>query len=162
MRGVGHASARRVHGAGSASLETRMIKALDHIAIAVPDLSDAIRRFCDDMGLTLAGQEDVESARTTTAFLPLPGTRIELIHPLRGEGPVATFLEKRGGGLHHICFETDDILGDMARLRAKGYRFLSETPQPGAHDTQVAFIHPKSAGGVLIELAQHPTGDGGH
>lgn len=133
-----------------------MIKRLDHIAIAVPDLDAAIRRFCEDLGLPLAGQEDVLAAKTTTAFVPAGETRIELIHPLNGEGPVAKYLEKRGGGLHHLCFETDDIDGDMELLRGKGYRFLTDAPTPGAHDTRVAFIHPKSCGGVLIELAEHP------
>jgi methylmalonyl-CoA/ethylmalonyl-CoA epimerase len=132
------------------------IRGLDHIAIAVDDLPEGIRRFCDDLGLTLAGTEDVESAQTATAFIPVGDTRIELIHPLGGQGPVARHLEKRGPGLHHICFRTDDIEGDMARLTAKGYRFLTEAPTPGAHGTRVAFIHPKSAGGVLIELAEHP------
>lgn len=133
-----------------------MITRLDHIAVAVPDLDEAIRRFVEDLGLELAGREDVSSAQTRTAFLPVPGTRIELIHPLDGQGPVQKFLETRGGGLHHLCFETDDIDADMARLKARGYRFLSEAPTPGAHGTRVAFIHPKSAGGVLIELAEHP------
>ena len=133
-----------------------MITGLDHIAIAVPDLQAAIARFAEDMGIPLKGTEDVPSAKTTTAFFPISGTQIELIHPLNGEGPVAKFLDKRGGGLHHICFSTDDIEADMARLQAKGYRFLSEAPKPGAHGTRVAFIHPKSAGGVLIELAEHP------
>jgi methylmalonyl-CoA epimerase len=133
-----------------------MIKRLDHIAIAVPDLDAAIRRFCEDLGLPLAGQEDVLAAKTTTAFVPAGETRIELIHPLDGQGPVAKYLEKRGGGLHHLCFETDDIDGDMQMLREKGYRFLTDAPTPGAHDTRVAFIHPKSCGGVLIELAEHP------
>lgn len=134
-----------------------MIKRLDHIAIAVPDLEAALQRFVNDMGLKLAGQEDVPTQSTSTAFLPIEGTQIELIHPMNGEGPVAAYLEKRGGGLHHLCFETDDIDADMARLVDKGYRFLSDTPQPGAHGTRVAFIHPKSCGGVLIELAEHPT-----
>ncbi len=133
-----------------------MIRALDHIAIAVPDLTEAIRRFAEDFGIPFEGTEDVVSAKTTTAFFPLPGTKIELIHPLNGEGAVATFLDKRGGGLHHLCFRTDDLQGDMDRLSAKGYRFLSNAPQPGAHGTRIAFIHPKSTGGVLIELAQHP------
>ena len=133
-----------------------MIKRLDHIAIAVPDLDAAITRFCEDLGLPLSGQEDVLAAKTTTAFVPAGETRIELIHPLNGEGPVAKFLEKRGGGLHHLCFETDDIDGDMELLRGKGYRFLTDAPTPGAHDTRVAFIHPRSCGGVLIELAEHP------
>jgi len=136
-----------------------MLIRLDHIAIAVPDLEAAIRRFCDDMGLTLEGREDVPSAKTTTAFIPVPGTRIELVHPLNGEGAIQKHLDKRGGGLHHICFETDDIEADMERLRSKGYRLLSDTPQPGAHGTRIVFIHPKSCGGVLIELAEHPKGD---
>ena len=134
-----------------------MIRRLDHIAIAVPDMEAAIARFVDDLGIELAGREAVPSESTSTAFLPIDGTKIELIHPIAGEGPVAAYLEKRGGGLHHLCFETDDIEADMARLKEKGYRFLSEAPKPGAHGTRVAFIHPKSCGGVLIELAEHPT-----
>ena len=133
-----------------------MIRRLDHIAIAVPDMEAAIARFVDDLGIELAGREDVPSESTSTAFLPIDGTKIELIHPIAGEGPVAAYLEKRGVGLHHLCFETDDIEADMARLKEKGYRFLSEAPKPGAHGTRVAFIHPKSCGGVLIELAEHP------
>ena len=136
-----------------------MITRLDHIAIAVPDLAEALRRFCDDLGLALEGQEDVVSAQTRTAFLLVEGTHIELIHPLDGQGPVQKFLETRGGGLHHLCFETDDIDGDMARLKEKGYRFLTDAPTPGAHGTRVVFIHPKSAGGVLIELAEHPAAE---
>ena len=133
-----------------------MIIGLDHIAIAVADFEAAIQRFLEDFGLTHAGNEDVHSAQTKTAFFPITGTKIELIHPLDGAGPVQKHLEKRGEGLHHICFKTDDVVGDMNRLREKGYRFLSDAPTPGAHGTLVAFIHPKSAGGVLIELAQHP------
>lgn len=135
-----------------------MIVALDHIAIAVPDLQQAISRFMDDFGLTFAGTEDVEAARTTTAFFPISGTSIELVHPLRGEGPIAGYLEKKGGGIHHICFRSDDIEADMQRLRDKGYQFLSDAPQPGAHNSRVVFIHPRSCGGVLIELNQ-PAGD---
>lgn len=133
-----------------------MIVALDHIAIAVPDLERAIRRFLEDFGLPYEGTEDVESAQTTTAFFPLPATSIELVHPLRGEGPVKGYLEKRGGGIHHLCFRSDDIDADVARLKAKGYQFLSDAPTPGAHDCRVIFIHPKSCDGVLIELSQPP------
>lgn len=133
-----------------------MILSLDHIAIAVPDLEAAIKRFAEDFGITYEGTEPVPAAKTTTAFFPISGTKIELIHPLNGEGPVQKYLEKRGGGLHHLCFRTDDVEGDMKRLTEKGYRFLSDAPTPGAHGTRVAFIHPKSAGGVLIELAEHP------
>jgi len=133
-----------------------MITGLDHIAIAVPDLKKAIARFAEDFGISLKGMEDVEDAKTTTAFFPISGTQIELVHPLNGEGPVQTYLDRKGGGLHHICFKTDDVAADMKRLQEKGYIFLSEEPTPGAHDTKVAFIHPKSTDGVLIELAEHP------
>ena len=134
-----------------------MIVRLDHIAIAVPDLQAAITRFADDFGLQLGGTEDVPTEHTSTAFLPIEGTQIELIHPMDGQGSVQKFLDKRGGGIHHLCFESDDIDADMKRLTAKGYRFLSDAPKPGAHGTRVAFIHPKSTGGVLIELAEHPS-----
>ena len=131
-----------------------MITHLDHIAIAVPDLAAAIARFADDFGLTLSGTEDVATEQTATAFFPIPGTRIELVAPMGGEGPIASSLEKQGPGIHHLCFRSDDIEADMARLSAKGYRFINDTPKPGAHGSRVAFIHPKSTGGVLIELAQ--------
>jgi methylmalonyl-CoA/ethylmalonyl-CoA epimerase len=131
-----------------------MIVALDHIAIAVPDFEKAIKRFLEDFGLTFEGTEDVESAKTSTAFFPLPPTSIELVHPLRGEGPIAKFLEKKGGGIHHLCFRSDNIEEDVARLRAKGYEFLSDAPTPGAHNCKVIFIHPKSCDGVLIEINQ--------
>lgn len=137
-----------------------MITALDHIAVAVPDLQKAIRRFCEDFGLPLGGTEDVVEAKTTAAFLPLPPTNIELIHPLNDEGPVKGFLEKRGGGLHHLCFRSDDIDADVARLREKGYQFLSDAPTPGAHNSRVIFIHPKSCDGVLIEINQPAAGHG--
>lgn len=134
-----------------------MILGLDHVAIAVPDLERAIRRFADDLGLAFEGTEDVEPAQTTTAFFPLPApTSIELIHPLRGDGPVKGFLDKRGPGLHHLSFRTDDIEGDMRRLADKGYRLLSDAPKPGAHGTRVVFVHPKDFEGVLIELTEHP------
>lgn len=133
-----------------------MITALDHIAIAVPDLQRAVERFTKDFDLACAGTEDVADAKTTTAFFPLPPTSIELVHPLNGEGPVAKYLEKKPGGIHHLCFRTDDINADIQRLKQKGYQFLSESPQPGAHGCQVIFIHPKSCDGVLIELSQPP------
>jgi len=136
-----------------------MITGLDHIAVAVPDLERAIRRFAEDFGFRLAGVEAVAVAQTTTAFFPVAATSIELVHPLDGKGPIAKYLEKRPGGLHHLCFRSDDIDGDMARLRAKGYEFLNETPQAGAHGCRVAFIHPKSCDGVLVELSQPAAGE---
>ena len=131
-----------------------MITSLDHIAIAVPDFEKAVKRFMEDFGLSFDGTEDVPSAKTKTAFFSLPETHIELVHPLDGEGPIAKYLETRPGGIHHLCFRTDNIDDDVHRLRALGYQFLSEEPSPGAHGARVIFIHPKSCDGVLIELSQ--------
>jgi methylmalonyl-CoA epimerase len=132
-----------------------MVAALDHIAIAVPDLGKAVNRFIEDFGLKLERIEEVESAQTTTAFYPMPTTNIELVSPpLRGGGPIAKYLERRPGGIHHICFRTDNIAEDVERLKAKGYQFLSDAPYSGAHGCMVIFIHPKSCDGVLIELSQ--------
>ena len=139
-----------------------MIVALDHIAIAVPDLEKAIKRFMEDFDLPFKGQEDVEAAKTSTAFFPLPETSIELVHPLKGEGPIQGYLDKKGGGLHHLCFRSDDIEADVERLKAKGYQFLSEAPTLGAHNSKVIFIHPKSCDGVLIELNQPQGEEGEH
>lgn len=130
-----------------------MITALDHIAIAVPDLEAAIARFSQDFGLELKGIEDVTSAQTKTAFFPLPETQIELLHPLDGKGPIAKFLQRRSG-LHHLCFRSDNIYADIERLKSKGYQFITDQPQPGAHSSLTIFIHPKSCDGVLVEISQ--------
>jgi|TARA_Y100000310_G_scaffold332118_1_gene407084 methylmalonyl-CoA epimerase len=131
-----------------------MITGLDHIAIAVPDFDKAIKRFMQDFGLSFEGCEDVVAAKTSTAFFPLAASSIELVHPLKGEGPIASYLDKRGGGLHHLCFRSNDLEADVERLREKGYQFLTEAPTLGAHNAKVIFIHPKSCDGVLIELNQ--------
>jgi methylmalonyl-CoA/ethylmalonyl-CoA epimerase len=135
-----------------------MIVALDHIAIAVPDLQRAIDRFLGDFGLTFEGTENVEAAKTTTAFFPIDGTSIELVHPLDGQGPLVQHLEKRGPGIHHLCFRSDNLDEDVVNLKGKGYLFLSDEPSVGAHNTRVIFIHPKSCDGVLIELNEYPEG----
>lgn len=131
-----------------------MITGLDHIAIAVPHLAKAIERFVNDFGLTLSGQEDVIAEQTSTAFFPISLTSIELVNPIDGAGPIAKYLDKRGGGIHHLCFRSDNLDEDVAHLRLKGYQFLSDIPKMGAHDCRVIFIHPKSCDGVLIELNQ--------
>jgi len=131
-----------------------MITALDHIAIAVPDLEKSIKRFMEDFDLNFEGTEEVIAAKTSTAFFPVPPTSIELVHPLNGEGPIAGYLEKKGPGLHHLCFRSDDIEADVERLKEKGYVFLSDKPSNGAHNSKVIFIHPKSCDGVLIEINQ--------
>jgi methylmalonyl-CoA/ethylmalonyl-CoA epimerase len=132
-----------------------MIIALDHIAIAVPDLDAALRKFVDDLGLAHTGNDDVPSQKTRTGFLPVDGpTRIELVTPIDGAGPIQAALDKRGPGLHHLCFRVDNLDADVARLRALGWQFTSDAPTAGAHGTRVIFVHPKSTGGVLIELSE--------
>ena len=131
-----------------------MITGLDHIAIAVPNLEKAIERFMHDFGLSYQGCEDVASAKTSTAFFSVPETKVELVHPLNGEGPISKFLQKRPGGLHHLCFRSNDIHADILHLRNKGYEFLSQEPQLGAHGARVIFIHPKCCDGVLVEINQ--------
>ena len=138
-----------------------MILGLDHVAIAVPELDAAVKRFVEDLGLTLSAVEDVLTAETRTAFLPISGpTQLELVTPLDGKGPLVAQLAKRGPGLHHLCFRTDDLDGDVAKLRAKGWQFTTEAPKGGAHGTRVMFAHPRSTGGVLLELAEYPAEHG--
>jgi len=129
-----------------------MITSLDHIAIAVPDLQKAITRFSEDLGLNFNGQEKVHSSKTEVAFFPIKGTQIELVHPINHEGPIQHFIEKYGAGLHHLCFQSDNLDEDIKKLRSKGYHFTSEEPSLGAHNTRVIFIHPKCFDGVLVEL----------
>lgn len=128
-------------------------KRIHHIGIAVSDLdSGAALWGPDGLGLVEEGREDVVPARTRVAMFPVGESRIELLEPMGEDTPVAGFLAKRGPGIHHICFEVDDIDAEVERLRGLGVRLLSETPQPGAHGSRVMFIHPKDSGGVLVEL----------
>ncbi len=131
-----------------------MIIGLNHIAIAVPELNRAIEQLVHDLGMTMTSTEEVSSQYTSVAFFPIDKTHIELVSPTDEKSPLHKFIVNRGGGLHHLCFETDSLLEDMAKLKAKGYKLLNETPQVGAHQTQVAWIHPTSFHGVLIELVQ--------
>ena len=140
-----------------------MITGLDHIAVAVSDLGDGIRRLAEDFGLHVADIEAVREAMTTTAFFPIKKTRIELIHPLDGQGPVQKYLDKqRRGGLHHLCFGSDNIDADVARLKQRGYQFLTDDPYPGAGGSRVIFIHPKCCDGVLVEINQPAAGKSSH
>jgi methylmalonyl-CoA/ethylmalonyl-CoA epimerase len=136
-----------------------MIISLDHIAVAVADLDGAIARWTTELGLALDGAEDVPSQQTRTAFVAIPatGAHVELVTPMDGKGPIAAALAKRGPGLHHLCFRSDDLDGDVARLKAKGWQFTTDAPTPGAHGKRVIFVHPKSTGGVLVELSEGPT-----
>jgi len=127
---------------------------IDHVGIAVKSIAEAARLYVAGLGLELERIETVSEQGVKVGFLPLGESEIELLEPLSAESAVAQFLEKRGEGLHHLCIEVPDIRAAMARLREQGARLLSEEPSQGAGGSLVAFVHPRSANGVLLELSQ--------
>ncbi|MFB0505725.1 MAG: methylmalonyl-CoA epimerase [Thermodesulfobacteriota bacterium] len=133
-----------------------MIKRIDHIAIAVNDMNEAAKFYTDILQLDLCGVEVVTEQKTKVGFLKIGGSNIELVQPASDDSPLAKFLETRGPGIHHICLEVDDIQKEVEKLKKRGVRMIDDTPRPGAHNTRVAFIHPKSSGGVIIELNEFP------
>lgn len=131
---------------------------LDHIAIAVKSLAEG-KKFYETLGLGPMTTERVESEKVTTGFFELDNhASIELLEPAGDDSPVAKFLEKRGPGIHHICLRVQDIRTVLKALKAQGVQLINEEPKVGAHNCLVAFIHPKSTGGVLIELSQPAEG----
>lgn len=126
---------------------------LDHIGIAVESLADGVE-FYQALGLDLEGVEEVTEHGVKVGFLPVGEARLELLEPLGESSPIAKHLERRGPGLHHVCLRVPDIRAAMAELVNRGYRLLTDEPQRGAHDCLVCFVHPKSSGGVLLELSQ--------
>jgi methylmalonyl-CoA/ethylmalonyl-CoA epimerase len=125
---------------------------LDHIGIAVNSIETA--RIYEAMGLSVDHLEVVESQRVKTAFLSVGDANLELLEPTGPDSPVAKFIEKRGEGIHHLCFRVEDIDAHVERLKAEGFRLINETPVPGAHGCRVAFLHPAAGNGVLIELSE--------
>ncbi len=128
---------------------------LDHIGIAVNDIDAALELYRDKLGFEVGGIDEVPGFGVKVAFLPLGEGQIELVMPVTEDSAIAKFLDKRGPGFHHLCFRVDDIRAELARLEKKGIELVDKEPREGAHGTLVAFLHPKSTGGVLIELAQH-------
>ena len=133
-----------------------MIGRLNHVAIAVPDLTAAIAQYRDTLGANVGAPRDEPAHGVTVAFIELPNTKIELLHPLGENSPIQGFLDKNpSGGIHHICYEVDDILSARDRLTAAGARVLgSGEPKAGAHGKPVLFLHPKDFTGTLVELEQ--------
>ena len=132
---------------------------LDHIGIAVQSIDSGLAIY-RALGVEVEGIEEVEDQKVRVAFLPVGDARIELLEPTDESSPIARHLERRGAGLHHICLRVPDIRAAMAQLSGEGYRLLSAEPVHGAHGYLVSFIHPKSAGGVLIEISQKVAPDG--
>lgn len=125
---------------------------LDHIGIAVRSIEQA--RIYEALGLEIDHVEEVKTQGVKTAFLSAGDANLELLEPLSPDSPVAKFIEKRGEGIHHLCFRVDDIDEHLQRLKREGYRLINDAAVPGAHGCRVAFLHPASGNGVLIELSE--------
>lgn len=130
------------------------MKRIDHIAVAVENLEEALRFYQEALGLPCLGIETVAEQGVRVAKLDAGNTHIELLEPLNADTPVGKFLNQRGQGLHHICFGVDDIDCELKQLQSTNTRLIDKTPKIGAGGAQIAFVHPKSTGGVLMELAQ--------
>ena len=133
-----------------------MIGRLNHVAIAVKDLEKSAALYRDTLGAKVSAPQPEPAHGVTVVFIELPNTKIELLHPLGADSPIAKFLEKNpDGGMHHVCYEVDDILAARDHLKAKGARVLGTgEPKIGAHGKPVLFLHPKDFNGTLVELEQ--------
>jgi methylmalonyl-CoA epimerase len=133
-----------------------MIESLHHIGIAVRSLDEALVAWVDGLGLELVGIEEVPTEGVRVAILLAGSQRIELLEPTAADSPIAKFLDRRGPGVHHLAFRSPDTAALIRVLTERGAPLLDSAPRPGAHGTQVAFVHPKFLGGVLAEIVQDP------
>ena len=127
---------------------------INHLGIATKGIDEALKFWGDALGLENVHTETVEDQKVRVAMLPIGDTRIELLEATSDDSPIAKFVEKRGGGIHHIAVEVENIEASLAKLKASGMRLIDETPRLGAENCLVAFVHPSSANGVLLELVQ--------
>lgn len=127
---------------------------INHLGIATKGIDEALKFWSDALGLENVHTETVEDQKVRVAMLPIGESRVELLEPTSDDSPISKFLEKRGGGIHHIAIEVDDIEAALSRLKAQGMRLIDEHPRIGAEGCLVAFVHPSSANGVLLELVQ--------
>jgi methylmalonyl-CoA/ethylmalonyl-CoA epimerase len=130
------------------------VKSLNHIGIAVRSIDDQKPFYEDSLGLEFEGLEEVPDQKVRVAFFRAGDVRMELLEPTQPDSPVAKFIEKRGEGLHHLAFTVEDIKTRIDELKESGLRMIDDAPRPGAHHTQIAFLHPKSSHGVLTELCE--------
>lgn len=129
---------------------------IEHIGIAVMNLESSIRYYEDVLGLMCYGIEEVEDQKAKTAFFRVGETKIELLESTDSDGPIGKFIAKRGEGVHHIAFAVDDLASALREVEAKGIELIDHHPRKGAEGLNIAFLHPKSTGGVLTELCEHP------
>ena len=131
-----------------------MLTEIDHVAIAVRDLEAAIDYYRATYGCDVAHREVVEKDGVEEALLPVADSYVQLLTPVRPDSPVAKFLERRGEGIHHVGYRVDDCAAALERVKQQGYQVIDEQPRPGSRGTTVAFVHPKTAFGTLIELVE--------
>ena len=127
---------------------------INHLGIAVKEIEESLKFWEASLGLENVHTEEVEEQKVRVAMLPVGESKVELLEPTADDSPIAKFLEKRGGGIHHIAVEVDDIEAALERMKNEGARLIDETPKVGAGGCLIAFVHPKSTGGVLLELVQ--------
>jgi methylmalonyl-CoA/ethylmalonyl-CoA epimerase len=130
------------------------ILSIDHLGIAVGSIAERTGVWTDVLGLLLAGSETIPEQKVTTAFFPVGESEVELLEPTAPDGPIATYLEKRGEGVHHIAFRVENIDAALAELKAKGVRLIDEIPRIGAGGARIAFLHPQATHGILVELCE--------
>jgi methylmalonyl-CoA/ethylmalonyl-CoA epimerase len=130
------------------------VKQINHVAVVVEDMEKALSFWRDALGMELHGLRDVPAEKSQVAFLPLPGSEVELVQPTTDDSGIAKYLAKRGPGMHHICLEVDDVEGMLSHLKSQGVRLINEEPRMGLDGKKYAFIHPESTSGVLVELYQ--------
>jgi methylmalonyl-CoA/ethylmalonyl-CoA epimerase len=131
-----------------------VVSKVDHIGIAVSNLEESIKFYVEVLGLKLHGTETVEEQKVKVAFLPVGDTEVELLEATSPDSPIAKFIEAKGQGVQHIAFKVDNIEAALEEMRAKGVRLIDEKPRYGAGGAKIAFLHPKSTNGVLIELCE--------
>jgi methylmalonyl-CoA/ethylmalonyl-CoA epimerase len=134
--------------------EEAMVTKIDHIGIAVKNLEETLKFYGDVLGIKCVSQEVVEEQKVKVAFLPVGDTEVELLESTSEDGPIAKFIEKKGEGIQHIAFKVDNIEEAIRELEEKGVRMIDEKPRYGAGGARIAFLHPKSTSGVLIEISQ--------
>ena len=127
---------------------------VDHIGIAVSDLANARKFWTEALGLPYEGDETVEEQKVKTAFLPVGESEVELLESTAADGPIAKYIEKKGQGIQHVAFGVENIEAALSELKEKGIRLIDETPRKGAGGAKIAFLHPKSTNGVLVELCE--------
>ncbi|MCC6956280.1 MAG: methylmalonyl-CoA epimerase [Anaerolineales bacterium] len=133
-----------------------VVKRIDHVAVLVDDLEKTLAFWRDGLGIQMSHLEDVAAEKSMVAFLPVGTSEIELVKPTTDDSGLSRYLEKRGPGMHHICLEVDDIEGMLENLKQHGVQLINETPVTGSGGKRYAFIHPKSANGVMVELYELP------